>query len=164
MEQIVDLEGLKAKLLARIEVVDGPLETDCWIWTKGRNTKGYGELWWNRRRYLAHRASWIVHRGAIPRGGLICHHCDQPLCIRPDHLFVGTDWDNTQDMIAKGRYRNGYAQIRTERVLEVKRLLETGLSVAMIAYKVGVSYSIVHNIKIGVAWAWLQYRPSWRRI
>jgi hypothetical protein len=82
----------------------------CWLWTGSDNGyRGYGLLGIRNRQkgehynLLAHRVSWMVHRGDIPNGALILHKCDVRSCVNPDHLFLGSARDNTQDMIAKGR-------------------------------------------------------------
>lgn len=82
--------------------------SECWEWvgasanrgTKGRN---YGVFWLGGKLEVSHRVSWVMERGPIPPGMLVCHRCDNPPCVRPDHLFLGTPTDNMQDMIAKGR-------------------------------------------------------------
>jgi len=74
---------------------------DCWLWTGGQ-IKGYGQISTPEKKY-AHRFSWEIHSGAIPVGLCVLHKCDVPLCVRPDHLFLGTDKDNTKDRIEKGR-------------------------------------------------------------
>lgn len=83
-------------------------EDGCWIWTGHVTRNGYGSIGVTfnrgRARYIgAHRASWMAFRGEIAAGLCVCHHCDVPLCVNPDHLFLGTLKDNTRDMIAKGR-------------------------------------------------------------
>lgn len=75
----------------------------CWLWMGQRNHKGYGRLYVNGQNVLAHRLSWQMHRGPIPEGKLICHHCDVPGCVNPEHLFVGTYSDNMLDCARKGR-------------------------------------------------------------
>jgi len=78
----------------------------CWLWT-GRPVQGYGRFRPSSRgtKIGAHRYSWELHVGPIPDGLDVCHRCDVPLCIRPDHLFLGTHADNMADMVAKGRSR-----------------------------------------------------------
>ena len=80
----------------------------CWIWQGCRNTNGYGYLTHRYKNYQAHRFSWIIHRGEIPQGMLVLHKCDVPLCVNPDHLYLGTYANNTADMMRKGR--NGYGE------------------------------------------------------
>ncbi len=76
--------------------------SDCWMWT-GFLTNGYGHFWLNSRKIRAHRFSWILSNGDIPDGLIVCHHCDNPKCVNPSHLFLGTHSDNTQDCVRKGR-------------------------------------------------------------
>lgn len=82
---------------------------DCWLWTAGKDSSGYGKLNVGSRADLkqtiisAHRLSWQIHFGEIPEGLLVCHTCDVPACVNPDHLFLGTDQDNTDDMLKKNR-------------------------------------------------------------
>lgn len=79
----------------------------CWTWTGRRYPGGYGEFSVKHVNYRAHRVSWMLNVGPIPDGLLVCHHCDNRLCVRPDHLFLGTDKDNQTDAIRKGRHARG---------------------------------------------------------
>ena len=85
-------------------------EDGCWTWTgKSRSGEGmrYGLFRANGKYQGAHRVAWQIVHGAIPAGMHVCHHCDNPICVRPDHLFLGTHLDNMRDMVAKGRNRHG---------------------------------------------------------
>lgn len=79
----------------------------CWEWAGGRDKDGYGTI--NRpgspsMKIRSHVYSWLLHFGPYHRSLLVCHSCDNPSCVRPDHLFLGTPRDNTLDMVAKGRH------------------------------------------------------------
>lgn len=80
---------------------------ECWVWTGAALPAGYGRWKGAHRLVYAHRFSWELANGPIPDGMLVCHRCDNPPCVRPDHLFLGTPTDNIRDMNAKGRGRAG---------------------------------------------------------
>ena len=75
----------------------------CWLWTGALNSKGYGSMSYNGKGTNAHRLSYILHKGEIPDGLIICHTCDTPKCVNPDHLWAGTPSENMKDMFAKDR-------------------------------------------------------------
>lgn len=77
--------------------------TGCWLWDGALSGKGYGRLNIEKRMVQAHRFSWEIHYGAIPDGLQACHKCDVRCCVNPEHLFLGTQSENLQDMVAKGR-------------------------------------------------------------
>lgn len=76
---------------------------DCWEWTGPKNNKGYGKFYFDGGGVYAHRFSLALDGAYVPNGLCVCHHCDNPLCVRPDHLWVGTQKENLQDMTNKGR-------------------------------------------------------------
>ncbi len=82
-------------------------QESCWPWMGARSEKGYGKLKCNYVNYVAHRLSYEIKFGPIPNRMLICHHCDNPPCCNPSHLFCGTVQDNSNDMKAKGRQASG---------------------------------------------------------
>lgn len=110
----------------------------CWEWQGKRGVSGYGVICFRNTLRVASRVSWEIHNGPIPEGLFACHHCDNPLCVNPDHLFLGTNSDNFRDMLAKGRHTfqkhpgqnkgEGHPGVRlTEaQVLEIRRLGREG--------------------------------------
>ena len=77
--------------------------TGCWEWSRSRNKDGYGHLYCGGRVVSAHRFSWMLFYGPIPKGLCVLHKCDNPTCVNPNHLFLGTQLDNLKDMRAKNR-------------------------------------------------------------
>ena len=79
-------------------------ESGCLLWEGCFTSDGYGQLKVKGKMMKAHRVSWELHKGPIPGGLQVCHKCDTPACVNPDHMFIGSDKDNTQDAIKKGRF------------------------------------------------------------
>lgn len=132
----------------------------CWLWTGalsgGRNTQlRYGKIQVNKRFIPAHRASWIAHNGRNPGELLVCHSCDTPSCINPDHLFLGTHTVNMHDMFRKGRrrIRRGEAHHAARLTDEqVKAILNDGRRGRAIAAELGVTEQTVSYIRRGHTW------------
>lgn len=97
---------LDARALARFRAL-APDENGCLIWIGSVNKNGYGELRAGGIRMLAHRAAYAIKNGVAPAGYCICHRCDVRKCVNIDHLFVGSNHDNSQDMVSKGRQAVG---------------------------------------------------------
>ena len=97
-----DRAALLMDLAERCEKAEGP--DACWNWPRKLDHAGRGRVWLGGKLMLAHRAMWTVLRGEIPTGALLCHHCDNPTCVNPTHLYVGTHADNMRDMTERRRY------------------------------------------------------------
>jgi hypothetical protein len=94
---------LVERFWARVQKTD-----TCWLWTGGPSASGYGQIAYGRNQPgAAHRVSWELHHGPIPDGLWVLHRCDVKLCVRPDHLFLGSALDNSRDMVRKGRSATG---------------------------------------------------------
>jgi hypothetical protein len=140
------LDELRAELMARTERVN-----DCLVFTGSKNEDGYGQT----GRGRAHRLSYELHHGPIPQGMCVLHRCDNPPCINPTHLFLGTMSDNMRDMHAKGRHvRNGErvntAKLTAEQVLEIRSRLD--VTCAAFAVRLGVNPSAVERARNRRTW------------
>jgi HNH endonuclease len=104
-----------------------PVHGQCWIWIGSTIIGGYGNFAVGGTRTRAHCYSYQIHVGEVPKGLCVCHKCDNPPCIRPSHLFVGTRLDNHNDMVSKGRRvdhlgtDNGRSKLTEEQVIEIRR-------------------------------------------
>lgn len=130
----------------------------CWEWTAALKTTGYGYVWDGKKMSSAHRTSWIMANGPVPDGLCVLHRCDNRICVRPSHLFLGTYADNNSDRASKGRSNppKGEAHFRakltTEDVVSIRALSLTGLSHSRLADRFGVSKSTIGHLLTGRIW------------
>lgn len=133
----------------------------CLEWTKCLHKDGYGQLGYHNQYWLAHRLAWTLRYGEIPQGMCVCHKCDNPLCIDPDHLFLGTQQENMADMKHKGRRKNvntgtenGRAIINQEIANEIRAKYDLGsIKQVDLAKRYGVSQPLISMIIRNKHWA-----------
>lgn len=131
----------------------------CWEWMGSLRTAGYGQFWFDGGPKEASRVAWILTHGD-PGPLCVCHHCDNRLCCRPDHLFLGTHRQNMADATEKGRMNQGTnhhkALLREDQVLSIIRQHEAGRSQADLAQVFGVHRSTIWSLVHGDSWRHLQ--------
>lgn len=133
----------------------------CWLWTGSTNMNGYGRLAIDSKGHyvVAHRVSWEIHHEPIPDNKMVLHRCDNRLCVRPDHLYVGTAKDNATDREERGRsadrqgIRHPLARLTEQDVSEIITLRDSGLKLQDIADRYGVSDSTISAIIHSKRWA-----------
>lgn len=112
----------------------------CWVWTGSTNERGYGRfLALHEERVYAHRFSYEIHHGEIPTGMLVCHRCDNPPCVNPAHLFLGTDRENKDDCKAKKRFRGAWRRLSPQLREELRQLYESGVGTQELSRRYKIS-------------------------
>ncbi len=122
----------------------------CWLWTGATNENGYGKIGVVGKTVRAHRLAWELHYGPIPAGLNVLHKCDNPACVRPQHLFLGTKADNSADMATKGRAAK---KLTPAAVMEIRAQHAAGQSTTSIATRFGVSRKAVGDVINGRRWS-----------
>jgi len=127
----------------------------CWKWNGTKDKDGYGQLKVNKKQYRAHRASWMIHYGEIPESMLVCHKCDNRECTNPNHLFIGSPSDNSEDMVFKNRSAKPKGELNNNSILtsiqvsQIMDLLSNGMTAVDVAKKFNVCNSTIQNINHG---------------
>lgn len=133
-------------------------ETGCWEWIGARHRQGYGQFYIDGKILLSHRVAWMLRHGSMPTPEQkVCHRCDNPRCVNPDHLFLGSQADNARDCVAKGRANrarqfgetNPVARLTENQVRDIHRDQRQHREIAS-AY--GVAESTISMIKRGRNW------------
>lgn len=119
--------------------------SNCWEWIEGKDDYGYGKFSMNSRDHKAHRVSYQLYVGSIPDGLLVCHRCDNPSCVNPDHLFLGTQSDNIMDATIKNRTHPN-RRIKSQEIEMIKSSIDFGLTKKEVAEQFGISPSYVSYI------------------
>ena len=112
--------------------VDIGSDDDCWEWLACKNPKGYGQFQYEKSIQQAHRVSYMINIGKIPDGLFVLHNCDNPSCVNPNHLFLGTNQDNVQDKVNKNRVHhpkgelNGRSKLTKKDIRTIRKLYASG--------------------------------------
>lgn len=137
-----------AQALIRERTIIDP-ETGCWNW-QGRKTRGYGRLGFGgEKNLLASRFAYEAFVAVPPKHLNVCHRCDNPSCVNPDHLFVGTQADNVADMFAKRRDGKSGAKLSADEIAAIRSSSEQQ---SALARRYGVVPTTISNIRKGVSW------------
>lgn len=141
----------RTSFFARVRKTSG-----CWLWQGPRDSKGYAIVH-TLGEQRGHRAVWVLTKGPVPAGMCVLHRCDNPPCVRPSHLFLGTHADNAADKVAKGRQprgeTNGRARLTWRQVRAIRRrYLAGGVEIRALAVEYGVGHSTVGYIVDGTTW------------
>jgi hypothetical protein len=148
----MDKTTIKKRLLSRIKLTPG----GCWEWQGATSSRGYGQIRINGKTLMAHRVSFEVFNGNLGRKRA-CHRCDNPPCINPKHLFAGSQLDNIHDAISKGRLdnrgeRHGMAKLTEAEVVEIRRLVASGMKQKDVAPLFDVRPSYISRIVNNQIW------------
>ena len=146
-------------------------ETGCWEWTAGHFQLGYGAIGikdgcLNQQQKLAHRVSYILHKGQIPDNLLVLHSCNNKNCVNPDHLRTGTQKENMQDLLDINGYSRGETHKRSKLndalVIEIRAKYHSIPDITHLAEQVGCRWKTLYNAYHGISWSHLnkQYPPA----
>lgn len=149
--------GQHAALMDRfVQKVHMGKRDECWVWLRTKNVSGYGMVYVQEFRsdVVAHRVSWMLFRGPIPEGMDVLHKCDNPACVNPNHLWIGTNSDNNTDAGRKGRFilrgkpgaTNPRAKFTNEQVRALREMPKYYGFFEEMAAKYGVNKSIIRKI------------------
>lgn len=128
----------------------------CWEWQAATGVPGYGILWWDRKYHATHRISYVLAFGGILPGLCVLHRCDNRKCVRPSHLFLGTQQENDADRVQKGRQargkKNANAKLTESQIPGIRARWKDGETIAAIARSLGIGESAIRSIVFGETW------------
>jgi len=129
----------------------------CWLWMGSRTRQGYGMVWFHGQHWRAHRLAWHLVNSGVPAVLDVLHRCDNPACVRPDHLFLGSDAENAADRERKGRGKHDlHVKITPADAALIRRLYRRGSADCggpALARLFGVHHRTIYNVINGTAWA-----------
>jgi hypothetical protein len=136
----------------------------CWEWIGARHWKGYGRFCFEGVNALAHRVSWVLHKGPIPDGLHVLHRCDNPSCVRPEHLKLVSNQDNMDDRNRRGRTAHGEhllrAKLTAAQVKEIRRRFHGGeTNKSLLSREYNTSHTNIRSILDGLTWKHLPLKP-----
>lgn len=138
----------------------------CWDWKGCKDRNGYGAFSLRHKRFFAHRVSYLIYHKIDPLKLKVCHKCDNPPCVNPNHLFLGTDAENVADRVRKGRpgaresspettargAKIGSSKLNDDKVTSILSKLKAGESIKKVAKEFGVSFSTIYGISTNIQW------------
>lgn len=130
-----------------------PPDEGCWIWSRSRNPDGYGIIGFQKKHIGAHRVSYEIFKGSIPNGLDVLHHCDNPPCCNPKHLYVGLPTLNSQHMVIRNRQWN--QKLTADDIPEIRRRHAEGESQASLGRSYGVRGSAIGKVIHGETWSYV---------
>ena len=143
--------------MARMHKYSKKNENGCWIWQRGLSNSGYGETAIRGRKKRAHRVCYEIYKGKIPEHLQVCHTCDTPACVNPDHLYLGTHQRNVDDKVNRDRQPRGeeikLAKLTEKNVLMIRKLWKEGrMSQQEFANQYGVCQTTISRIILRQTW------------
>lgn len=149
-----DPEYIKNRFWSKVKIA---AESECWEWTASKH-QGYGMFMFKGRARNAHRMAYMFAHGDIPVGMFICHHCDNPGCVNPSHLFLGTNADNVRDRTIKDRHQHlkgsqhGRAKLTEDQARIIRKEYQSGTRPAILARQYGVNRTTITYLGQGKTW------------
>lgn len=124
----------------------------CWLWTGAKDSNGYGTIRLEKKTYRTHSLSWELAYGKSPQGQCVCHKCDNPSCVNPEHLFLGSRKENTADMVNKNRGGDMVIKLTPADVLAIREKYSAGENYKTLSFTFGVHPQSIANIILRKSW------------
>jgi hypothetical protein len=132
-------------------------ERGCWVWNKGKSNSGYSKMTFKNRTMCGSRVSFMVFKGKISKNKVVCHTCDNPPCVNPDHLFLGTIRDNRTDCVVKNRHAKGskigISKLKEKDIPIIKKMYYNNLSQREIALLFNTSQTTISRVLLKQTWS-----------